>query len=119
MSIYWMSFSILAETSENDWSFIGLVFFLSGFVFYGAMFLRYRNADKRFRHETLTRSETENLRVRDDLVRSQKGLTNSRMRGANNRQVSGSLNTMSKLANLGGDNVQQIMDQVNKFRPGS
>lgn len=107
---------IVASASENDWSAIGLVFFLSGFIFYGAMFLRYRNADKRFRHESLTRSEVANMRVRDDFVRSQKGLKNSSLRGANNRQVSGSLNSLSKFADMGGGNVQQLLRQVGRFR---
>lgn len=111
--------SILANTSSDDnWGLIGLVFFLSGFIFYGAMFLRYRNADKRFKHESQTRSLTNNLKVRDDLVKSQKGLSNSTMRGANNRQVSGSLNTLSKITGMAGGNVQQILDQVNRFKPG-
>lgn len=109
---------VLANTSSDDnWGLIGLVFFLSGFVFYAAIFLRYRNADKRFKHESQTRSEMKNLRVRDDLVKSQKGLSNSSMRGANNRQVTGSLNSLSKLTGMAGGDVQRLMDQVNRFRP--
>ena len=111
-----ISAPVVASASETDWSAIGLVFFLSGFIFYGAMFLRYRNADKRFRHESLTRSEVANMQVRDDFVKSQKGLKNSKLRGANNRQVSGSLNSLSKFTDMGGENMQQILKQVGRFR---
>src|SRR5699024_219320 len=107
---------ILAATSENDWSTAGLVFYLSGFIFFGVMYLRYRNSDKRFRHESRTRSELANMRARDDFVRSQKGLKNSSLHGANNRQVSGSLNSLSQLSGLAGGNVQQALKQLNRFR---
>lgn len=106
---------LAADSSGDSWSYIGLAFFLSGFIFYWLMFLRYRNADKRFKHESQTRSEIRNVQVRDDFIRSQRGLRNSTMQGANHRQVSGSLNALSKLSGLGGQSVQQMFDQVNRF----
>lgn len=109
---------VVASISSDNWSYIGLVFFLSGFIFYGLMFMRYRNADKRYRHESQTRSDVNNMQVRDDFIRSQKGLSNSRMRGANHTSVSGSLNGMSKLTGMGGGGVQNILDQVNRFGNG-
>lgn len=106
---------IVASASDGDWTAIGFLFFFAGFVFYGIMFLRYRNADKRYHHESRTRTQRNNLQARDDFVKSQKGLSNSKLRGANNTEVSGSLNSLSKLTGLAGGNLQNILGQVNRF----
>lgn len=109
---------LAATTSESsgDWSQIGLVFFLSGFIFFGVMYFRYRNADKRYQHESRTRSVRNNLRVRDDYARSLTDLHSSSIQGANNRQVSGSTNALSALTGAAGGNVQQLLGQLGRFR---
>lgn len=68
---------------------LGLVFLLSGFVFYGAMYLRYRNTNKRHHHETETKAEMRHLQQSDVFARSMKRLRNSRMNNANNTTVRG------------------------------
>lgn len=118
-----MIYLALAQTvtsdspSDGDWSLIGLAFFLSGFIFYGVMYVRYRNIDKRFKHESSTRADMSNVQSRDERVRQLRGLSNSTMQGANSRQVSGSLNSVSKILGSGG--AQQIMNEVNRFFPGN
>lgn len=91
LSLVASSGHILAE-SDSDSTPLPYLLFLSGFVFYGYVFLRYRNADKRHRHEKETEAELHNVLVRDDYVRTLKGLSNSKMQGANHTSVRGSLN---------------------------
>ncbi|HTN99814.1 MAG TPA: hypothetical protein VL068_03985, partial [Microthrixaceae bacterium] len=94
------------------------IFFLSGFIFYGYVFFRYRNADKRFRHEERTHCVKTNMQARDDLARSLKDLRNSTMNGANSRAVNGSQNAISGLLGAAGQgSVKGIIDQATKLRP--
>jgi len=81
-----------AGSSDDDSGGLGLVFLLSGFIFYSIIYLRYRNTDKRHSHESETEAMMVNLQETDDFVKSKKGLTNSRMSGANNKIVRGARN---------------------------
>ena len=81
---------ILAESgSESDGRSIGLLFLLSGFLFYGAMYLRYRNTDKRHHHESETEATMLDVRAVDNHVQTLKGVKSARLQGANNRAVRG------------------------------
>lgn len=81
---------ILAESSsDSDGRGVGLLFLLSGFVFYGAMYLRYRNSDKRHRHESETEATMLDVRAVDNHVQTLKGVKNATLRGANNTAVRG------------------------------
>ncbi|MEH6780091.1 MAG: hypothetical protein V7618_00855 [Rhodoglobus sp.] len=80
-----------AGSSDDDSGGLGLVFLLSGFAFYTVIYLRYRNVDKRHRHEAETEAVLLNLEEQDVFVASKKGLTNSRMSGANSTKVHGAL----------------------------
>ncbi|MEG3615481.1 hypothetical protein [Isoptericola haloaureus] len=102
--------AVLASTgSDGDAGALGLVFFLSGFVFFALIFARYRNADKRYRHEKQTRTVRKNVQVRDDFVRSRTGLRNRTMDGANHDSVSGSLNPTA-------GSVQGLMREIDRYR---
>ena len=93
---------VLAMSSgDGDASNLGLVLLLAGPVFYGLMYLRYRNSDKRHRHESETRAEMHDLKVRDDRIKSIKGVSNSRMRGANNNEVRGARRGITQTLGLG------------------
>lgn len=83
----------ILAASDSETNALPYLLFLSGFVFYGYVFLRYRNADKRHKHEKETEAELQNVRVRDDYQRTLKGLSNARMKGANHTSVRGSLNS--------------------------
>lgn len=72
----------------SDWD-ISFLFLLSGFIYFIAMYLRYRNSDARHHHETETKTKRLNLRKADKLIKHKTGLSNSRMEGANNTNVSG------------------------------
>ena len=66
------------------------IFLLSGFIYFGWMYARYRNKGARHYHEKETKSTMSNLRRRDDFVKRRTGLKNKRMAGANNTSVRGS-----------------------------
>lgn len=81
---------LLARSSSGgSSSAFGLVFLLSGFVFYGYVYFRYRNVGKRHHYESETEATKLNLQQTDERIQSLTGLTNSRMSGANNTAVRG------------------------------
>lgn len=79
-------------SSDGDGGGFGLLFLLAGPLFYGYVYLRYRNTDKRHEHEKKTEATLHDVRGDDRQVRSLRGVSHSRMKGANNREVRGSLN---------------------------
>lgn len=69
---------------EYEWLFL-----LSGFIYFFVIYMRYRNSNARHHHEIETRKKMFNLRKVDNLIKRQKGLSNSQINGANNTKVSG------------------------------
>lgn len=65
------------------------LFLLAGFIYFFVNYIRYRNSNARHHHETETKKKMFNLRKVDNLIKHEKGLSNSRMTGANNTKVSG------------------------------
>ena len=53
------------------------------------MFLRYRNSNARHKYETETKTNITNLRKIDRFIKTETGLTNSKINGANNTSISG------------------------------
>lgn len=94
MTLHLLSQTILAsgDSSSGDPRLFGLLFFLSGFLFYGLMYARYRNSDKRHRHEAETEARMVDVRAWDQHVDTQKGVKHSKMKGANNHEVRGAVN---------------------------
>lgn len=72
--------------SDFDYRFI---FLLAGIIYFFINYMRYRNSNARHHHETETKKKLFNLRKVDNLVKHEKGLSNSRMTDANNTRVSG------------------------------
>jgi len=64
------------------------LFLLSGIVYFIVNYMRYRNSNARHHHEKETKTKIFNLRKIDNFIKKQKGLTNSRIAGANNTKVS-------------------------------
>lgn len=83
---------LASGSSGDDGTNIAWLLLLAGPLFYGVMYLRYRNADKRHKHESETRASMHDVRGADHLNRSLKGLSESRMKGANNTAVRGAQN---------------------------
>lgn len=83
-------FVISDEETHYQWLLL-----LSGFIFYGLMYLRYRNADARHTYELETKREVANMRTRDDFIKERKRLRDSEIRGRNDTMRKGDLNAMS------------------------
>jgi hypothetical protein len=76
---------------DSGFGVVFFLFFLSGFVFYGWVYLRYRNTNKHHDYVSETSANIKNMRESDQLVKRQTGLTNTRMPGSNDSLVEGSL----------------------------
>lgn len=90
-----------------DWDY-GWTFIFLGIIFFALFYLKYRNSNARHTYETETKSEMENLRSVDQFIESRKGLTNPKIKGANNLNVSGKttlgnsfLDTIAKQTQIG------------------
>jgi hypothetical protein len=92
------------SSSSGDPRLFGLLLFLSGFVFYGWVYLRYRNTDKRHMHESETEAKMLDARGADQHVDTLKGVKNSKMKGANNHEVRGG---------RGGDTASPVVNALN------
>ncbi len=66
---------------DSDYSFL---FLLLGFIYFLVMYLKYRNTNARHHYETETKSNMQNLRKKDEFIRRETGLSNSKINGANN-----------------------------------
>lgn len=76
--------AMLFTDFDNNWLFL-----LVGVVYFFFMYLRYRNSNARHQYEAETKTEMGQVRKVDQFIKSEKGLTNSSMQGANNTSVSG------------------------------
>ena len=72
----------------NDFKY-RFIFLLAGIIYFFINYNRYRNSDARHHHETETKKNMFNLRKVDNLIKHEKGLSNSKITGANNTKVSG------------------------------
>ena len=65
------------------------VFLFAGFIYFFVMWIRYRNSNARHKYETETKTNMTNLRKTDQFIKTEKGLTNSKILGVNNTSISG------------------------------
>ena len=93
-------FAMLFVDFDYSW-----IFLFAGFIYFFVMFAKYRNSNARHKHESETKNKMANLRKVDRYVIRRKGLTNSKIVGANNTSVSGQ--------GLGG----QLLDQLTNQNP--
>src|SRR5690625_6293385 len=119
-------YQLLANAGPEVWAWaadsgdgpaFGRLFFLSGFIFYAAMHLRYRNINKRHMHARETEATLDNVRAADELVGKRTRQSNSRIKGANERQIKGAQNRGLAASLLDGaaDNpVGRIMSAFDK-----
>lgn len=88
---------LFTYSDDNNWPWL---FLLSGVVYYLIIYGKYRNSGARHSHEKDTKTNISNLNKTDKLVRREKRLSNSRMEGANNTRVDGSLNSSTAMSLL-------------------
>ena len=87
-------FSILLEIPALLFTFfvdgeVGKFLFLGGIIFFLIMFFRYRNSNKRYKHEKDSKKQISNIKSIDKFIKNKKRLNNSRMIGANNNRING------------------------------
>lgn len=92
---------LFTYSDDNNWPWL---FLLSGVLYFLIIYGKYRNSGARHNHEKDTKTNMSNLVKSDKLVRREKRLSNSRMEGANNTMVNGSLNSST------------AMNLLNKFK---
>lgn len=76
--------AMLTVDSDYSWIFLSI-----GFLYFALIYGKYRNKDARHTYELETKSEMSNLYSADKFVQHVSGLTNSEIRGMNNKCVNG------------------------------
>ena len=66
-----------------------MILIIAGFFYFALIYGKYRNKDARHTYELETKSEMSNLYSADKFVQHVSGLTNSEIRGMNNKCVNG------------------------------
>ena len=87
---------------DSDYSFL---FLLLGFIYFLVMYLKYRNTNARHHYETETKSNMQNLRKKDEFIKRETGLSNSKINGANN--------TSATAENI----TETLMNGINSINP--
>jgi ribosomal protein S27E len=97
-------------SSDDDAAMLGLLGYTVGFIYYFAIWKKYRNADQRHFYEKETKADLKNMQKSDEFVEHYKGLSNASMSGANNRRVEGNLNRGNSGA------LGKALEQINKLK---
>lgn len=84
-----MLFIIVSDGGDDDDGTGFLILLLSGFIFYGIMYAKYRNKGARHTYEKETKKEVFNLVENDKLLEHKKGLKNSRIKDCNDSKIEG------------------------------
>lgn len=95
---------------------------LSGFAFFGVMYMRYRNAGARHTYEEETERTVSNMTAFDTFVEHRYHLKNSSLESANNMELRGNLNSMESDSILGKlkekgldlDDLKEKAERLNK-----
>lgn len=75
---------VLFVDFDYNWCFL-----LAGFIYFFIIYGKYRNKNARHKYETETKTQMDNLRKIDRLIRRRTGLVNPKIEGANNTSISG------------------------------
>ena len=92
---------VAASSSDDEVSglmYVGIALICAGPIFYFVMYARYRNKGERHYHERETPVQMSNLMVFDNFVNCDRGTKSSRISGANDSVVAGSLAAQAKQA---------------------
>lgn len=88
---------IFTSDSEYNWIFLS-----PGIIYFIVIYSKYRNSGARHKYELETKKQISNLRKEDSLIKHERGLSNSRMNGANNNSVNGSsMDATTTVKNIG------------------
>lgn len=117
MSWFFTISPLVASSSDEggEAAALPLLLLLSGFIFYGYIYSKYRNADKRHSHESETKANIANLGVLDSFIEHRKGLKNAKLKGANQDRIEGALNKKGAKASTSAN----AFDLAKKLTSGS
>ena len=85
-----LCFAVNSADDDGNGMFF-LLLFLSGFIYYGAMYAKYRNKSARHNYEKETKKEIYDLKCKDDLLEHKKGLKNSTIKNRNDSKIEGDI----------------------------
>ena len=77
------------SSDDDDPSYAFLLLLLSGFIYYFVIYNRYRNKNARHTYEKETNYEISNLVKKDELIKRERGLDNSEIKGRNDHVLEG------------------------------
>lgn len=83
--------SFVDSDSNYRWLFL-----LSGFAFFGVMYMRYRNANARHTYESETKRTVSNLVKKDEFLEHREHLRDAEIEGENTRALKGNLRDVKK-----------------------
>ena len=84
---------------------------LSGVIFYGIMYARYRNKSARHVYEKETKKNVSNMARVDQLVEHKKRLQNYQIEGKNNEKLEGEIEVVTSKIMKG---IEDIQKNINK-----
>jgi ribosomal protein S27E len=85
----WIKLWLGVDTDDGNPWWLGLAGLTPGFIFYWMKMSKYRNMDKRHKHEADTKSDIKNLKKSDVFHEHRKGLSASRIKGQNDSEIRG------------------------------
>ena len=106
-------FTMLFLDFDYDWLLL-----TSGFIYFIAMLLKYRNSNARHNYESETKTDISNLRRVDRFIMTKKKLTSSIMVGANNKRIDGQSDNNKIFSSLKGNNIIKSLnesDDITRF----
>ena len=89
-----------SDSDDDDGSGIFALLFLAGFIFYAAMYARYRNKEARHTYEKETKKTLSNIIKKDEFIKHEKGLKNASMKDRNDNKIEGDNIKVGKLTQL-------------------
>ena len=101
---------LVNSVDDDDNGVFFLALLLSGFIFYGAMYARYRNKAARHTYEKETKHDVYDLKNTDELKEHRKGLSNAKINGCNDSKIEG--DTIDKKSFL--SNIKDQVENINK-----
>ena len=100
-----------------DWDY-SFLFLLAGFIYFIAMYVKYRNSNARHTYETKTKKKILNLRKEDNFIQNKSGLSNSMMNGANNKYVAGKSVSSKVLDSFSGECLENnVINSITNNNP--
>ena len=99
-----------ATTSDDDNGLFFLLLLLSGFVYYGIMYSRYRNKGARHTYEKETKRDMYDLKSTDDLLEHLKGLNDPFIKGCNDSKLEGDIIDKTLFS------AENLKKQIDKFK---